>query len=156
MLKRVLAPKTPALLFCALLCACALEPEEISDAGEPLPSLVGTRWVFALWGNQRLYFKTGDTVEYTLDYPPNPSLNETIEYHYEYDKNRKTGEIEDRGAFLISRDNQTLHIPDYYIYGHPVDFIRVPDSQPQPGKGRDTAGKNLSTPERMYDPAADP
>jgi hypothetical protein len=123
MLKRL--PALSALVLFGALCSCALEPEESADLGYPLPSLVDTRWVFAQWGDQRLYFKTEDTVEYTLDYPPDPALNETINYHYEYNGSGKTGKIDKRGAFSISRDNKTLHIPDYYIYGHPVDFIRL-------------------------------
>jgi hypothetical protein len=122
---RIFAAKA-LVLFWVLLCSCALEPEESADIGDPLPSLAGTRWLFATWGDQRLYFRTEDTVEYTLDYPPDPSQNETTDYHYEYDGSRKTGEIEERGAFVILRDNKTLHIHDYYIYGHSVDFIRSP------------------------------
>ncbi|MDR1585975.1 MAG: hypothetical protein LBS57_00815 [Treponema sp.] len=119
------ALKALALFWALLACSCAIESGESADIGEPLPSLVGTRWVFAAWGDQSLYFKTEDTVEYTLVYPADPALNETTDYHYEYDGSKKTGEIAERGVFLISRDNKTLHIPDYYIYGHAVDFVRL-------------------------------
>jgi hypothetical protein len=123
--KRIFTLKTLMLLGTLFLCSCALEPEEDADPGEPLPSLLGTRWVFATWGDQRLYFISGDTVEYTLNDPADPAQNETIMYHYEYNGNRKTGEIEKRGAFSLSRDNKTLHFPSYYIFGHGVDFIRL-------------------------------
>jgi hypothetical protein len=115
----------PLVFFGALLCSCAPEPEENADIGEPMPSLVGTRWLFPVWGDQFLYFETEDTVEYTLDYPQDPTLNEIVRYHYEYDENKKTGKIDERGDFVLSRDNQTLHIPDYYIYHHAVDFVRT-------------------------------
>jgi hypothetical protein len=125
MTKLISAPRALALFGALLLCSCALDSEGGADTGEPMPSLVGTRWSFDAWGDQRLYFLSEDTVEYSLDYPANPSLNETINYHYEYNGSRKTGKIEVRGAFSISRDNKTLHIPDYYIYGHAVDFVRL-------------------------------
>jgi hypothetical protein len=132
----------PLVLFGALFCSCAPEPEENLDSEKPMPSLVGTRWLYPVWGDQFLYFKTEDTVEYTLDYPPDPALNEVVEYHYVYDKNKKIGRIDERGDFVITWDNQTLHIPDYYIYHHAVDFARI--KQALKNEGSDSSeGNNL-------------
>jgi hypothetical protein len=113
-----------------LLCSCALEPGENADPGEPLPSLLGTRWSFDAWGDQRLYFISETSVEYTLVYPADPAQNKTVRYNYEYDGSKKSGKIEELGAFSLSRDNKTLHFPSYYIYGHPVDWVGRPEILP--------------------------
>jgi hypothetical protein len=118
------------ILFFPLFSGCQqqFDPRDIQvpanqggePAGDPLDSLLNTRWVWdSPWGGRSLFFLSATEVRYT-----DQAEGEYTE-SYIYDKRTKKGEIDHYGKFEISGDNKTMHFIEWKNYGHGSDFNLV-------------------------------
>jgi formylglycine-generating enzyme required for sulfatase activity len=88
-------------------------------AGDYLPALVGTRWIWdSPWGMRIIIFDTEDHAvfdDYGTEY----------EESYTYDPASGTGRITGgypAGDFQLRNDNKLMFFPDYKNYGHSAEF----------------------------------
>jgi hypothetical protein len=109
-------------------CQQQFDPRDIQDpanqkeesSGNPLDSLLNTRWVWnSPWGGRSLFFCSDDTVIYI-----DQAEGEYTE-SYTYNGSTKKGEINYYGKFEISSDNKTMHFIEWKNYGHGSDFDLV-------------------------------
>ena len=100
-------------------CQVQTDPRDIPPVRpdhDPNSPLIGTRWIYAEWGDQIVYFETAETVVFR---------DET--HAYFYDSASRSGWAESLNHFVVEENYEKMTFLSWRNYGHPADFKRIKD-----------------------------